>query len=592
MRLSIGRKFQIYVTAVLVVGALLVFAVVRSVIKSEYTQHFSEELATAEGVLVNYFESRYALLKSGIDILLSDPRFLAAIAEADPATVQNEVFSFRLLVQAELFAIADAAGNIIAVSHDNQLGEIASLPILSGKYDHDIQSGYLVLNGVPLQILTAPVSFGASDRRGQLVVGYSLDQSLLQRLQKLTASQMFLVVQDSIRFSGDQASVAGVREFLREDSGDKRIVHTRTIDDEAHLILRHNLSDSPNIAAVLVRSLDAQLAPAIANISLALILLTIGASLLSLFLIYRFTQRRLTAAVDRLVSAAAKISNGELDQAIVPVNDDELGYLSTCFDTMRQTLASNREVIARAQDERIRQERLATIGQLAAGIIHDFKSPMTAIALSVEAIEHGLGGEGKRAGYCQSVKAQVQRMVHMTQDLLDYAHGNRALTMQATAIGELIQQQVESHQDRFKKHGIELTVDPSEELTLSLDAPKFRRVLDNLLANALEALAPGNSVRVWVESGAAQVHVHVKDDGPGIPPEIRPRIFQPFVTHGKSTGTGLGLAISRKTINDHGGELAVVNENDRGAHFVIALPAQLICDRTERFSTVGEVAAL
>lgn len=578
MRISIGRKFQLYVTGIIIVGAILVFLIVRSVIKKQYTYHFSQEIETSQLVLDNYLQSRFALLKSGIDIMLSDPRFMAAIAEGDPTTAQHEVANFRSLVQADIFVIADTAGKIFAEDNAQPIADHYELGLTVNKYDHDHKEQYRYLGNCIYQTLTTPLSFGQQDQMGKLLVGYQINLDLLHRLKTLTGSDILLLAHDEIISSTDpnlqQRSEIG--DFIHANtSPTNRAVHTASIDGEDHLLLDYHLGGSPGLSMVLVRSLDAQLVPAIANISLYLILLAISASIISLILIYRFTSTKLTAAVDHLVSAAGKISSGQLEDPIQPLNDDELGYLASCFDNMRQTLITNRETIAKAQEDRINAERLATIGQLAAGIIHDFKSPMTAIALSVEAIIHGLGGEAKRAGYCLGIKNQVQRMVHMTQDLLDYAHGNKSLNLEEVPFVQTLRQQIEIHRERFDQQRIALNLLESEEFTISIDPHKFRRVIDNLLNNAFEAMSPGHAVDVFVETNTTGIYIHVRDDGPGIPPQIVADIFKPFVTHGKSSGTGLGLAISHKVIADHGGELTVTSEPGHGAHFLIRLPASL-----------------
>ncbi|MBK7092622.1 MAG: HAMP domain-containing histidine kinase [bacterium] len=593
MRISIGRKFQLYVTGIIIVGAILVFIVVRNVIKQQYTYHFTQEIETAQLVLDNYLQSRFALLKSGIDIMLSDPRFMAAIAEGDPTTAQHEVANFRSLVQADIFVIADTAGKVFAEDNSVTISDHDQLELNVNKYEHAHKEQYRFLGGNIYQTLTTPLSFGQQYQMGKLLVGYQINLELLRRLKSLTGSDILLLAKDEIISATDPALMQQreVLDFVVSNS-DKRAstVQTISIGGEDHLLSNYRLGGVSGLSMIQVRSLDDQLDPAIANISLYLILLTIGASIVSLVLIYRFTSTKLTGAVNRLVEAAGKISSGQLDNPIQPLNNDELGYLASCFDNMRQTLLTNRETIARVQEERINAERLATIGQLAAGIIHDFKSPMTAIALSVEAIIHGLGGEAKRESYCRGIKSQVQRMANMTQDLLDYAHGNKSLNLEALLFVQTITQQVEFHRERFDKQRIGLVVNDHPEFVASIDPHKFRRVVDNLLNNAFEALSPGNNVSVTIERNSAGIHIGVNDDGPGIPEEIIKDIFKPFVTHGKSTGTGLGLAISHKVISDHGGELSVTSTSGNGAHFLIRLPVSLINEQAPAGSILQGVS--
>ncbi len=563
------------------VGAILVFLVVRNVIRQQYTYHFSQEIETAQLVLDNYLQGRFALLKSGIDIMLSDPRFMAAIAEGDPTTAQHEVANFRSLVQADIFVIADTAGRVFAEDNAVKILRHDELGLNVNKYEHAHKEQYRYLGNNVYQTLTTPLSFGPQYQMGKLLVGYQINLELMRRLMILTGSDILLRANDDIISATDPTlrQRSEISDFLQSNTNSSvSAVQTVNIGGEDHLLRDFRLGGSPGLSMILVRSLDDQLDPAIANISLYLILMTVGASIVSLVLIYRFTSTKLTEAVNRLVEAAGKISSGRLEDPIRPLNNDELGYLASCFDNMRQTLITNRATIARVQEERINAERLATIGQLAAGIIHDFKSPMTAIALSVEAIIHGLGGEAKRESYCRGIKSQVQRMANMTQDLLDYAHGNKSLNLEAVPFVQTLIQQVEFHRERFDKQRIGLVVGQHPEFVASIDPHKFRRVVDNLLNNAFEALSPGNNVSVTIEQNSAGIHVGVRDDGPGIPEQIVADIFKPFVTHGKSTGTGLGLAISHKIISDHGGDLSVTSTPGHGAHFLIKLPVSLIND--------------
>jgi signal transduction histidine kinase len=102
---------------------------------------------------------------------------------------------------------------------------------------------------------------------------------------------------------------------------------------------------------------------------------------------------------------------------------------------------------------------------------------------------------------------------------------------------------------------------------------RMERVFRNLFENAVEVMSAGGTVRIDALSEDAQIRIVVKDTGPGIQPEVRSRLFQPFVTHGKKNGLGLGLALSRQTLLDHGGDLWVDGAGP-GAEFQMRLPKE------------------
>lgn len=579
MKLSIGHKFQLYVSVAIIIGAAVTFFVVRSVIKSEYTNNFRNELVTAEYVLDNYLEGRQALLRSGIDILRSDPRFLAAIAEGDPETAQNEVASFRSVVNADVFLVFDTAEVILAHDADVEFPRMKLDEIGSFLRQSASSIQFFQIGGALYQVLTSPISYGPNYPLGTVVVGYQLDRKLLHKLKRLTASDLILLSRGRMIAATDEKLVSEFKAGELNSILSTRppgAIATANLSGEDFVLLDHVLSASTECEIYLARSLDAKLDPAIAQISQYIALITAGGFILLLYVIYRFTSNNLTDAVNRLVAAARNISEGNLSESITPLKNDELGYLADRMDEMRKTLRSNRDAIAEAHRQRLNSERLATIGQLAAGIIHDFKSPMTAITMAVEGIQHNLGGENRRDQYCQTVKSQVKRMVNMTQDLLDYAHGNKSLNLEEVELYEFLDRVIGEQRERFNQKGIELALSTPPRISIRVDPDKFRRLIDNLLGNAYEALSPGNQVIVDVRISREFLEITVSDNGPGIPAEIIDDIFKPFVTKGKKSGTGLGLAIGHKVVEDHGGKLNVASEEGKGAAFTIQLPRNLI----------------
>jgi signal transduction histidine kinase len=295
----------------------------------------------------------------------------------------------------------------------------------------------------------------------------------------------------------------------------------------------------------------------------------------SIILIFRFTSKNLSGAVNNLVNAASKIARNEFDEPVIAQNQDELGFLAESFDKMRLTLKDNLQKLAEAQDERIRSERLATIGQIAAGIIHDFKSPMTVIKMSSEILESNMYDKSQKK-YTQKINSQVDRMVNMAQDILDYSHGKKSLNLTKVEFTEAIANKIKFQQKRFEEKKIDLKIITPPPFKVYIDTNKFTRVLDNLLINAYEALEPGDKVDICIKRNDDNFQILISDNGPGIPEDIVETLFLPFVTSGKLKGTGLGLAITSKIIEDHGGDISVKSEKNYGTTFTITLPNSVL----------------
>ncbi len=115
-------------------------------------------------------------------------------------------------------------------------------------------------------------------------------------------------------------------------------------------------------------------------------------------------------------------------------------------------------------------------------------------------------------------------------------------------------------------------MDVSSSIELPLERARVERVFVNLVDNAIEAMPAGGAVRISACASPDAVTIEVADTGPGISPEIRDHLFQPFVSSGKKNGLGLGLALSRQTVLDHGGDMWVESEPGRGARFFVRLP--------------------
>ena len=226
----------------------------------------------------------------------------------------------------------------------------------------------------------------------------------------------------------------------------------------------------------------------------------------------------------------------------------------------------------RYMEEVVRKEKMQFIGEMASGIIHDFKNPITGIQLAAQLIETR-NPTAETQKWCGMIRQQTERMVGMAQELLDFSRGRPTLNLQTVSIRSLVEQFVDLNGDYLKESRVELSVRSTDDL-VRVDAGRFLRILQNLTGNARDALLAGGGGRVSliVEREDAEVEIRVEDNGPGIPEQIRDRLFEPFVTHGKTHGTGLGMAITKTFVEAHGGSIWFETETGRGTKFFVRLP--------------------
>jgi len=137
--------------------------------------------------------------------------------------------------------------------------------------------------------------------------------------------------------------------------------------------------------------------------------------------------------------------------------------------------------------------------------------------------------------------------------------------------GDLVSSAVESQETRAEAQRVEIHQLIEAQFTVRCQRSRVERVLVNLIANSLEAMPGGGAIDIRAWESQETAWIEVSDTGPGVPAEIRARLFQPFVTSGKAAGLGLGLALARQTMLEQGGDLEL-RESDRGAHFLLRLP--------------------
>lgn len=238
--------------------------------------------------------------------------------------------------------------------------------------------------------------------------------------------------------------------------------------------------------------------------------------------------------------------------------------------------AADRAARRAAEDQLKQAERLRTIGELMSSVIHDLKNPLHAILMSAELLVEDCDPEDLKSCHAIIVN-QVQRIVAMSDDILEFARGNVQLSLRPVDLVALVREMVEANARVFAAGGIELSYAlPSNRtvgLTITADHQKLWRVFQNLINNAKDAMTKGGSINIELSESNDQVILEFKDTGGGIPAEIRNTLFEPFVTLGKSEGTGLGLAIVKNIVENHKGTVSFNVEEGVGTTFRIQLPA-------------------
>ena len=244
------------------------------------------------------------------------------------------------------------------------------------------------------------------------------------------------------------------------------------------------------------------------------------------------------------------------------------------MELLREISRRLREFDQRYIQEILQSERLAVVGRFARSIVHDLKNPLNIIGLSAEMTTLQKATPESRQRAATTIRDQVERISDLIGEILDFTQGSRADYVLGMAdYATFARQTLEEMRAEVEPRGIRLESEvPPSVLKLSFDPKRLRRVFENLIHNAAEAVPAGGTVLVRVHVQGGDVITEIEDTGPGIAPQIAGKLFEPFATYGKVHGTGLGLSICKRIVEDHRGRIWAGNKPGGGAVFCFALP--------------------
>lgn len=274
---------------------------------------------------------------------------------------------------------------------------------------------------------------------------------------------------------------------------------------------------------------------------------------------------------------------GRLSQVAGPVRISRVGglrELEAGLQSVENHIAAVVERLQQSELEVLRNEQLAAVGQLAAGIAHELRNPLMPMKMLVQAALERDDGVGLTGRPLQVVEEEIGRLERSIQMLLDFARPPIPEKSRFDLVS-MVEQKLDLVSGRADRQQVQLREDlPSGPVLIEADCGQIQQVVVNLLLNALDAISGGGQVRVSVETvsdtgdappGGGWAVVRIADTGPGLPAEMLDRAFEPFVTT-KETGTGLGLSICRRIVVAHGGQISACNLPQGGAEFTVRLP--------------------
>ena len=292
-------------------------------------------------------------------------------------------------------------------------------------------------------------------------------------------------------------------------------------------------------------------------------------SLVAMVLVSQFVARRVTAPINELVAFTRGVSpDGSASRA--RTGPDEVGRLGGAFNEMLDRLESSRTAL-------VRSEKLGLAGLMAARVAHDIRNPLSSIKMHTQLAGARTRNDADMQAIVSATLRDIQQVEVVVRDLIELARPGE-LKRQPVALNDLVGEVLHQLSLQLTHRKIAVDLQLADRLPpIDLDAERFRQVLVNVVGNAADAMATGGTLRVLtqaIDSGAG-VALDVCDTGTGIDPEIRDRVFDPFVST-KRDGVGLGLVNAKAVVESHGGTIELTAAEPTGTRARITLPIGIL----------------
>jgi signal transduction histidine kinase len=561
--------------------AVLPIAVATVVVTRRLTTQAEADLGRgleeAARLVVQYHQTRLDTAKERAALVADLPKLKAAVATADPPTIEPLARDYRSRVRADVFVVADGEGRtLVALGADLRSWTAPSAPV-----EFRPEAGRL------LETVSVPILLGAEapERLGLLTLGFAIDDAFAAHLRALTGSHV-AIVRDGRVFS---STLPRSHDATLVSAGGAGLAVVE-LGGEDWVAERARLGPEPGWPVALVLRSRAEALRPLRTLRAALALAALAAVAVSLILSWalaRTVTRPLAALTDAMRQIAA---TGDLAPRIGPGRpwDDEDARL------VARTFGALTDSIARFQREAALRERLSALGRLSTVVAHEVRNPLMIIKGSLRALRRDGAAADEIREAAGDIDHEVARLDRIVGDVLDFA---RPLTVETGTVdaGSLAREATRAALEGAADVVVRFDLEPSA-VPVVTDGDRLRSVLLNLVGNARDSVlarrrrettARGVAPHAGAEGRAAadievgirrpapgRLLIWVGDRGDGIAAGDLPHVFEPYYTT-KRTGTGLGLAIARKVIEALGGTIRLDSRPGEGTRAEIELPEAL-----------------
>jgi two-component system, NtrC family, sensor kinase len=423
------------------------------------------------------------------------------------------------------------------------------------------------------------------------------DYTLVDRIREVAGIDTSTIFFGDLRVSTNVTSEEGKRAIgtrISQEVSDvvlqqgKEYIGTAFVVNENYITRYDPLRDFTGkvIGILYVGAKQASFQALLNSFNQRILLVAFGTILLTIVIttpVSRMITRPLNQ-LKELVEANRRVADGDMTIRVPVRASGEVGLLTSSFNSMLDTLQNT-------QDQLVQSEKLASLGQLAAGVAHELNNPLGTILLYSDIVKKELGADSAHQDDLEIILNETKRCKSIVTALLEFARQNQVIA-QPTNLNNLILSVIELQIKHCEAISVEvqLKLDPSLP-KIQADPNQITQVLVNLIENALDAMPDGGILNICTRNEPrGMVTLEFEDTGIGIPSENQSKLFTPFfTTKPLGKGTGLGLAIIYGIIKMHRGQIMVTSEINKGTKFTLQLPIKLLGSPSVNPITPGEM---
>jgi len=564
-----GLRLQTkFLLSMVLVSAALTFTtllVVRRTVQRQVRSEIQRDLENSVSAYRNFRQQRELTLERSAALLADLPNVRALMTTRDAATIQDASRDLWKLSGSDLLVLTDASNHVMALQANAPAVTIhEAQEFFPHTVSNDQTHYWWYVEGHLYEIYLQDIYFGpAAENRilGYLALGYDVDERVAREVSRVAAGEVAFRYGNTVVHSTLtplQESQLPAAEKIASDEvrlGDERfLVTSLELSSPGTTPVRLSVMKSFDRATAFLTSLN--------QLLLALGLAAVLAGSVLVFLISRTFIRPL----DNLVAGVRALEHGDYEYPLEARGGDEVAEVTGAFDRMRHSLK-------KTQTELLEAERLATIGRMASSISHDLRHSLAAIVANAEFLCEANLTSGQREDLYAEIRVAVNQMTELIESLLEFSRTREFLHTSFGDVRDAVDRAIQSVKAHPEFQRIPMTVWCEGITEGQFDFKKLERALQNLLLNACEAVRPETGkIQIELRRIGEGVEIRISDNGPGIAEEVRGKLFEPFVSHGKENGTGMGLTVVQKILQDHGGDVVVEQTSASGTTFKLKLP--------------------